>query len=38
MKIVASIRDIYNERKPLYEKLKQEVDVFFASSKGDKWH
>ncbi len=38
MKIVTSIKSIYEERKPLYNNLKEEVDTFFTSSKEDKWH
>ena len=38
MKIVTSIRDIFEDRKPLYEQLKQEVDGFFSANKKEKWH
>lgn len=38
MKVVASVRTIYEERKPLYENLKEYVDSFFFSSKRPNWH
>lgn len=38
MKVVTSIRDIYNDREPIYQKLKSEVDDFFTSEKLPKWH
>lgn len=38
MKIVASVRAIYDERAPIYEQLKKDVDSFFASSKSKNWH
>ncbi len=38
MKIVNSIRDIYDERKPVYDALENEVDSFFIANKEDRWH
>jgi hypothetical protein len=38
MKIASSIRKIYENRKPLYEELKQEVDDIILSTKEAKWH
>lgn len=38
MKVVASIRQIYEERLPLYKKLKEEVDDIFSSITEEKWH
>jgi ppGpp synthetase/RelA/SpoT-type nucleotidyltranferase len=38
MKIVSSIRDIYDERKPVYERLKVEVDTRLNRLKDSRWH
>ena len=38
MKIVNSIREIYDERLSVYESLKTEVDAFFISNKKNRWH
>lgn len=38
MKIVNSIREIYDERLFVYKSLKTEVDSFFFSNKKDRWH
>lgn len=38
MKVVTSIRDIYEDRKPVYEKLKEDVDQYFLSQKHRNWH
>jgi len=38
MKVPASIRSIYTERLPLYEKLKTEIDKQIHSWKDERWH
>ena len=38
MKIANSIRNIYEETKPVYDLLRGEVDEFFNSNKTSRWH
>ena len=38
MKVVNSIREIYDDRLVVYALLKEEVDKFFLSNKKDRWH
>lgn len=38
MKVVGSIRNIYNSRRPVYEALKGEADDFFWAKKRERWH
>lgn len=38
MKIPASVRTIYAERRPVYEKLKDEVDRRLSGFKDERWH
>jgi len=38
MKVVNSIRKIYDQRVSVYKSLKTEVDTFFISNKKDRWH
>lgn len=38
MKVVNSIREIYDQRVSVYKSLKTEVDTFFISNKKDRWH
>lgn len=38
MKIVESVRNIYDDSFPLYEELKNNVDNFFINNKKGRWH
>ncbi|RBP53507.1 hypothetical protein [Arenicella xantha] len=38
MKVVGSVRKIYDDRRPLYQKLKKAVDQKITNLKEDRWH
>lgn len=38
MKVAHSIREIYDERRPVYLSLREEIDSFFSNNKRERWH